>query len=94
MRKIKFRGTAATDGRIVYGDGAYVTADFECVVERMIYVHCKPDSVSQLIGLDKNGREVYEGDAASYEGREFIATLGNVDDIELCELVRCGYEED
>lgn len=54
----------------------------------------EPDSVSQLIGHDKNGAEVYEGDVVSYEGKEFIATLANVDDIDVCELVRCGYEAD
>ena len=62
MRVIKFKGIAETDGREVVGEGAYVTPGFQCVINKMIYVHCKTGSIKQLIGVDGNGCEVYEGD--------------------------------
>jgi len=56
MRKIKFRGR--TCGNVmVYGDlrhvGSTAVIDDTAVYE---------DSIAQLVGLDANNREVYEGD--------------------------------
>ena len=59
MRTIKFRGIDAVTGKYVYGyycpyrgnknlPGIEIEAGF---------VEIEPESVSQLVGLDKNGRE-------------------------------------
>ena len=69
MRQIKFRGHALLDScgesvdKIVYGDiiqeyNVVKVFDWE---DGDIY-EVTPDSVSQLVGIDANGREVYEGD--------------------------------
>lgn len=39
----------------------------------------KPDSVAQLIGLDKNGNEVYEGDTIKHKRGAYFAV--GVDEI-------------
>lgn len=66
IRPIKFRGRVPNigvpeDGKIVFGSFDEPTCTIDCwdtaetvVVER--------DSVSQLVGYDANGNEVYEGD--------------------------------
>ena len=56
-RTIKFRGRAKYNGKFVYGDLAHVAG--------MTAVDCTavdPESVAQLIGVDKNDNEIYEGD--------------------------------
>lgn len=55
-RPIKFRGQLES-GKFVYGDLAHGIGEVfvdECLV--------KPESVTQLVGCDRDGREVYEGD--------------------------------
>lgn len=83
-RPIKFRGRVPNigvpeDGKIVFGSFDDPTCTIDCwdtaetvVVER--------DSVAQLVGYDKDGNEVYEGDIATdYAGHEYYAALwGNV----------------
>ena len=62
MRPIKFRGRDAY-GKLHYGDlwqrtdGMILFDHDETVWQR---VH--PESVAQLVGYDRDGREVYEGD--------------------------------
>ena len=67
MREIKFRGRDVETGELVFGSlveyegGKYrfwinpLEGDRNYPVE--------PDTVAQLIGVDKNGKEIFEGDA-------------------------------
>lgn len=87
MRPIKFRGRAIETGRDVK-IGEYVFGDLRIVgIRPHIYkeAHCyyeeelievEPDSVAQLVGYDKNGKEVYEGDIiVGSDGAEWTAGL-------------------
>ena len=73
MRTIKFRGID-TSGEFIYGDYTQYSRD-ECAIsdgKRLAFV--KPETVAQLVGRDKDGNEVYEGDILIDEdGNEFRA---------------------
>ena len=72
MREIKFRGRDVETGELVFGSlveyegGKYrfwinpLEGDRNYPVE--------PDTVAQLIGVDKNGREIFEGDKITANG--------------------------
>lgn len=65
MRKIKFRGRDIETGKqIIYGNGYAELNGKKYIFDEKfgIAYHIEPDSVSQLIGCDSNGAEVYEGD--------------------------------
>ena len=52
----------------------------------------EPDSVSQLIGVDKNGREVYEGEPVKVVGTEdmtFEATMADYFAIKMGKVIKC-----
>ena len=57
MRKIKFRFGEET---VTLGELLAATAD---------YRHVEPESVVQLVGVDVNGHEVYEGDTVVIESK-------------------------
>ena len=64
---IKFRGKSIKDNSLMYGDlmhyDEYISIRYQVkgkfeFVSKPVY----PDSVSQLVGYDANGEEIYEGD--------------------------------
>lgn len=89
MRQIKFRGKTL-DGKIVFG--YYVPtcpmSSFPGIVDDMDYIHAiEPDSIAQLVGHDKDGNEVYEGDilvrefyGKRYEYKAHLGSFATADD--------------
>lgn len=73
MREIKFRGTD-NNGIVIYGNYHQYSRS-ECAIgdgKRLAFI--KPESVAQLVGHDKHGKEVYEGDTLLDEfGNEICA---------------------
>lgn len=64
--KIKFRGRRP-GGELIYG--SYVKGEKYSYIIDTEHGQCivEPESVAQLVGYDKNGDEVYEGDVVEFD---------------------------
>lgn len=68
-RIIKFRGRWVDDGEYVFGEFGQGATSGEPVIyfydkdaQQWVGATIYPDTVAQLVGYDKNEKEVYEGD--------------------------------
>lgn len=94
---IKFRGKTH-NGKSFYGDLIH-RFGMVAIGEYGDYQEVEPDSIKQLVGYDKNGHEVYDGDALQTEedGTIYAAVLRHAkvapcDDMSFTEMAkRCGW---
>ncbi|MBQ3434217.1 MAG: hypothetical protein IJK33_02510 [Clostridia bacterium] len=89
MRKIKFRGVDSYNGKTVYGYYA-PSGSIPMIDVGKGLVEIVPGSLAQLIGLDANKKEVYEGDKVQRleTGAVFRANFSDYDGILDGEIVK------
>ena len=84
MRPIKFRGKAIWGDEFLYGDLTHFAGNHVAIFGyrqgEVGHWEIEPDTAAQLVGYDKNGKEVYEGDEltdnrASLYGDKVTAVL-------------------
>ncbi len=87
-RPIKFRGKRSDNGEFVYGSDLAQYDGYVLISNGAPRIYVDPDSIAQLVGYDKDGNEVYEGDTVILPtGEEYEARLsGNVDDEDEAKL--------
>lgn len=90
MRPIKFRGRDINTGEVIFGDlrhigiRTYIFKEAQCYYDEEL-IEVDEDSVAQLVGFDRDDKEVYEDDTLiDQNGREYTIS----DDIQV-ELF-CG----
>ncbi|MBR0287942.1 MAG: hypothetical protein IJQ82_03085 [Selenomonadaceae bacterium] len=88
MRQIKFRGVDVVTKKYVYGPMGNL-GGLPLIEWPQGLVLVEEGSLKQLVGRDKNGREVYEDDLvkAPFEPEPFKADMSDVLRIDLYELV-------
>lgn len=84
-RPIKFRGRVCDEnkaqsdqGKTVYGNCLFQYPNGTVALSHTIKLaltFVDPESVAQLVGYDKDGREVYEGDIIVDDIAEYVAHL-------------------
>ena len=75
-RPIKFRGRhIATGGKMVYGNLLLLNSAAYIYRAKSGVFEVDPNSIAQLVGYDKDGREVYEGDIIVDDIAEYVAHL-------------------
>lgn len=74
MRTVKFRGIGI-DGKTYYGDLYHTRREVGIHVVGDGVFEVKPETVTQLIYVDTDGTEYYEGDTINKDGRTWRARL-------------------
>lgn len=63
MRVIKFRARSAESGEMIYGIGVKKYPEYlALILDDLFCERIYPESLSQFVGYDKRGKEIYERD--------------------------------
>lgn len=87
-------GTVVCGDLIHFRDGYLIRTEYDYYENKSIEYFADPDSVAQLVGIDSNGKEIYEGDTVlSEDGTEYTVKLVPIAENEN-EYVRLDTELD